>query len=870
MAVGMRFYSAQRERSLIAERSDSLLAVADLKVDQLAHWRRERLGDAGLVAAASDLSHILDRYLSNPKDLTDEDESIVRERLRGIKQAGDYDNVVFCDSRGDARISVVPVSLPRPVCGELVKEAERRRTVFATDFLKDSDGTLRLVFGCPILSLKSAVIGAILLVADPKDYLFPLIETWPGRSHTAETLLVRKEGNSVLFLNRLRHRQNAALEFSLPLSKSQVLAVQAVNGLEGVLSGLDYRGIEVIGAAHRVPDTPWYLIAKMDRAEALAPLRGAEWTALLVLSLLVVAAGSIVVLLWRQQQLRDYRRQYEAEVRQREMASRFEYLTRYANDIILLFDGAGNVVEANEQAISAYGYTREELLRLKINDLHAPSTFSELPEVNQDRSLTCETKHRRRDGSIFPVEVSSGMVEFKGKRWVQSIIRDVTERKRAEADLKRANRSLRMLTACNEALIRDVNEHDLLGEICRIAVEIGGYRLAWVGFANRDESKTVRLAAKAGTDDDFLETGGITWADEPAGQTPMGMAIRTGRLSLVRGTEGVEQPSFRRYAEDLGIAAGVGLPLTVEGDIIGALAVYSAEVESFDPEEVKVLNELADDLSFGVQTIRGRERQRQSEEALRQSEEQLRQWQKMESIGRLAGSLAHDFNNYLTVIDGYCDFLIADLNQDDPMRGPLEEIRKSGDKVAQLTGQLLAFSRRQAPDFKPISLTEILEDSRNILGRLVGKDVELVFDLAPDLWQVRTDSGQMQQVLMNLATNARDAMPSGGKLVIRANNYHRDRETPTEPGMKPGDYVLLSMEDTGVGMDEETMHHIFEPFFTTKPPGKGTGFGLSTVYGIVRQSSGWILAKSQVGKGTTFQIHLPRANGQYKKVGLAS
>jgi signal transduction histidine kinase len=348
----------------------------------------------------------------------------------------------------------------------------------------------------------------------------------------------------------------------------------------------------------------------------------------------------------------------------------------------------------------------------------------------------------------------------------------------------------------------------------------------------------------------------------------MGTAIRSGQFALVRGTEGIEHEPFRRFAESRGIVAGVGLPLRVEGEVVGAFAVYSAEVGSFDPQEIAILTELSEDLSFGVQTIRRRQAQRAAEEALQQREEQLRQWQKLEHIGRLAGSVAHDFNNYLTVIDGYCDLVLASLSPEDPLRGPVSEMRKAGERATQLTRQLLAFSRQQALDLRPISLTEVLMDSESMLRRLVGEGIEMVLEAPPDLWPIMADPVQIQQVLMNLAANARDAMPSGGKLTVRAMNLIQGHEAlPVVPSMRPGEYVILTVEDTGVGMNEETRDRVFEPFFTTKPAGQGTGLGLSTVYGIVRQSGGWISVESQPGQGTTFRIHFPRSHANSLQFG---
>src|SRR5579863_2711185 len=239
-------------------------------------------------------------------------------------------------------------------------------------------------------------------------------------------------------------------------------------------------------------------------------------------------------------------------------------------------------------------------------------------------------------------------------------------------------------------------------------------------------------------------------------------------------------------------------------------------------------------------------------------EQQLRQAQKMEAIGRLAGGIAHDFNNLLMVISGYCEFLLERIGPDPAVRGPAQEIARAASRATSLTSQLLAFSRKQMLAPKVLDLNAVVTENLNMLTRVIGEDIDLVMIPGGELGAVKADPGQIEQVIMNLAVNARDAMPQGGKLTIETANIALDESyARVHAPAEPGEYVMLAVSDNGMGMDAETQTHIFEPFYTTKGP-KGTGLGLSTVYGIVKQSGGYIWVYSEPGKGTSFKVYLPR------------
>jgi PAS domain S-box-containing protein len=703
-AIGLMAYWSHIEQKNTVERGvrNQLLTIADIKVRELSQWRTMQLEQARAILGDRMALTVLRRVVAG--DARASERAAVYAWMDALAKHLRYANVLLLDRQGKLVLSVgqrlgSPEHLRRLAAGTL-----RNGTDMLRDFLRDAPSDqVHIGLNLPLrLAPGSAAFGVLAFGIDPATYLYPLLETWPVASASGETVLVRQDGNDAVFLSRLIGRPNSAVNFSIPMSRTDVLAVQAVAGKEGNIRALDADGLPLVAAVRRVPDSPWYLIAKMNEDEVQAPIRRRSLVLGLGAVLLILAVGAFIVLWWRRQQLQVYRERYEAEIERRaveerasralqESESRFREIFEQA--AIGMADSSldARFIRVNQRLCEIMGYPQEELLGRTFRDITHPDN------LDRDEQLVAQ---------LLRGELSSFSVE---KRYVR-------------------------------------------------------------------------------------KNGDVVWAN-----------------------------------------LMVSLHRSPSGDPLHFLAI--------------------------VEDITG---QKRAEEERFNLERQLLQAQKMESVGRLAGGVAHDFNNHLTVINGYCAMLLDEMGPDDPLREPVDEILLAGNRAATLTQQLLTFSRKQVAEPRVVSLNDIVAEARKMLSRLIGDDIEIVAQLDPGVGSVVVDPSQMNQVLVNMAVNARDAMPDGGRIIIETSNVDLDEGYAAQhAGVEAGQYVLLSVTDTGVGMTQQVMQHIFEPFFTTKGTG-GTGLGLSTVYGIVTQAGGWVWVYSEPGAGSAFKVYFPRAGGATK------
>jgi len=446
-ACGYFYYNHQRKQ-MIAEKRGELSAVAELKVNEISRWLEERLRD-GQVIAGNPLSRSnLQQWLQHPDAGS---LSEIRLWIESFRTNFDYRAVLLADNNGNVCLS----SPAGETTGlEITKHfAEVRQAgepLFIDLHRSRADEQITCGLLVPVLGEQElTTAGVLVLQIDPAKFLYPLIQSWPSLSRTAETLLLRKEGDTVVFLNELRHRKNTALALRLPIDENQALAAAKAFTREGVVEAVDYRGIPVLAALKPVPNSPWFLVAKVDLEEIFAPIRERAWLTALLAALVVAVGGAIVTAVWNHRKMELYQREYALEQEKLELAQRYEYLTRFANDSLMLVDDNGAIVEVNERATAIYGYTREEFLQLNVSDVRAPEKPSDIEgqwhQIREQNGLVFETVHRRKDGCRFPVEVSVRIVQLGGADHYWATIRDISARRQTEEILQQSEQRYRTL-----------------------------------------------------------------------------------------------------------------------------------------------------------------------------------------------------------------------------------------------------------------------------------------------------------------------------------------------------------------------------------------------------------------------------------------
>ena len=731
-------------------------------------------------------------------------------------------------------------------------------------------GVDAIAFTAPILDSRGAFQGVVTLqvgipfLEEVTTRTIQTLETQPSMGGQVEYQMVTRHGR-VFVDSELPHKGAINLkELKLPsvlLSESGVPGfieeehlqrhVQMVTGYAQTKGFGEFDGLG------------WSVLIRMERQDILAPLHAILWKVGIVGG--VIWIPMLGLLFWATARLRAEHRQAQqesawakaAEAALLQSQARNRAIVDTALDAVITIDSSGIVTDWNAQATAIFGWTREEVLGTALSETIIPERDRQAHAHGLREFLRTgtgailgrriEIVAQHKDGREFPVELAVSPAKIGEAYIFSAFIRDITERRRAERRL-----------VSQYAVTRVLSEATTMEEAVLKIVQAIGENMEWdLGVFWRVDKATGVLrcfdqwkAPSVQADQFIQETWQRVFASGeglPGGIWASGKSAWLPDVTLddkfLRGTQ----------ARQAGLQGAFGFPIRVGTEIEGVIEFFSRHPRPPDDDLLRMVEDI------GLKINQFGERAR-TEGVLRETEAQLRQAQKMEAVGRLAGGMAHDFNNLLTVIRGYSELLLGRLGPADPTRKDIEEVKKAADRASGLTRQLLAFSRRQFVSAKVLDLNALIANMDGMLRRLIGEDiVELSADLDVSTGCIKADPGQIEQVIMNLVVNAKDAMPKGGRLTIETRNVTIGEEVRLEAvGVTPGSYVLLAVRDNGHGMDAETRSHLFEPFFTTKEKGKGTGLGLSTVYGIVKQSGGYITVESAPGVGTAFRIYFPR------------
>lgn len=1105
------------ERTLRQEAENQLEAIAELKANQIAAWRAERLGDAMTLMESPFIGPSLAGWLATGDPA---EAARLLEQFRSLKEHYGYDDILLVDAQGNVRLSWSGALKPlESEAAEAVARALAEKHPVLTDLHLAADGrTPHLGAVAPLYAAGErggTPLGAVILQMRADRFLYPLIQSWPVPSETAETLLVHREGESALFLNDLRHRPGWALALRIPLSHTEMPVVQAALGKEGFFEGRDDRNVRVLSFIKAVPNSPWYVIAKIDAHEALGEWRFRIWMLSLLtigLVLMVAAAGALIA---QRAEVRHQRALAQAEAALHQVEAGYHTTLLSVGDAVIVTDLAGRVTLMNPVAEALTGWARAEaagrplgeIFAIMNEETHAPveNPVSRVLREGGVAGLGNHTLLLARDGREIPIADSGAPIrdEAGTMSGVVLVFRDQTAERTHLRQLMALNCLGQALARSNDlgAIFRAVCEHlprivdcpnllislwDEETRTLRAAYALADGKpqdvSAFPPLSMREDAplegrrraliaqQPVRMESLPAPSEGGHLIGAVDEAHIPhsALYVPMvvegrtlgllevqsyregayterevallipaanqiGLAIQNTRLleslqaerdmlarerSLLRTVldhlpgpvyiydhEGRLQISNRadceangwREEDVLGQTAldlfpgevgerthaenmrllQTGDPIlnreerfvTPEGEVrwflnskipfrdaSGRIAGLVGIVHDITPvkeavealiqsEEEKSLildnvserflylgpdlrvhlaNKAAADsvnqhprdllgrycyeiwhgraepcgncpvlraratghieegevesedghiyhhraypivdkrgeIEAFVEFVREVTRERQLERERLALEAQLRQAQKMEAIGRLAGGIAHDYNNMLQSILGYTQLALEETPEDHPLRMYLEEIQSAGRRSATLTRQLLAFARRQTITPEVLDLNAYIEEMLKMLRRLIGENIILRWFPAQGGLHVFMDPSQISQILANLVVNARDAIADAGTITIKTADAEIDEAyTALHAEAAPGRYVVLSVSDTGCGMTEEVKAHLFEPFFTTKPLGQGTGLGLATVYGIVKQNGGFINVYSEPGLGATFRLYLPR------------
>lgn len=956
---GYWYYLVESQR-IRQDKYATLAAIGELKAGQIQWWIKERQADAGRLTKDplfidSDL-----RLLLNPGNQGLR--SLLRAHLQSQLMVDVYADILLTDANGKILLSAQNDS--HPIDAATLRAIETslasRQTTFS-DLYRCPNGVVHLDTVAAVLDGRGRLFSMVILRSNAERFLFPLIQSWPTPSQTAETLLVKRDGEEVVYLNELRHRTGTALALRFPLARTEIPAVQAILGRTGMFLGRDHRGKDVIADLRPIAGTPWFLAAKVDAAELLADVNERARLILFIVVIFILLAGLATAFYYRKRQVGLYRDALQAQRDTWEAQGRLKATLYSIGDGVIATDAEGRVRQMNPVAEALTGWREDEAqgkpleeIFCIVNEVTRATVENPVQQALREGLVVGLANHTlliARDGTERPIADSAAPIHDESGSiiGVVMVFRDQTDERARLKDLQESESRLSQtieflpdatfvidaqgtVVAWNRAIedLTGIPAEEIIGRNdYAYAIPFYGHRRPiMIDLVLKPDDKIAQTYATYSPEERRViseshftnfQGRGETWLWNTASilYDPDGRIM--GAIESIRDITARKQGE-RALQESL-LVLNAALESTADGILIvdkeGRITRWNQKFAAMwkmppavlaqhddaaldyvlpqlaEPEEflakVKELYAHEDQASFDYiefkdgrvferysqpqkigEDIIGRvwsfndiSQRRLAEGERRKLEAQFCQSQKMEAVGRLAGGIAHDFNNMLNVIIGQAELAAMKMGENSSLQSNIEEITKAAQRSADLVRQLLGFARKQIIAPQVLDINDTVENMLKMLRRLIGEDIDLLWKPAGDLWPVKIDPVQVSQLLANLTVNARDAIVGNGKVIIETDNAEFDETyCGQHEGFIPGQYVTLSVSDDGCGMSKETMGLLFEPFFTTKPMGQGTGLGLATVYGVVKQNKGFINVYSEPGQGSTFKIYLPRVRSE--------
>ncbi len=859
-AAGYLYFRGQKEEVKKYMRQE-LMTIAALKQAQVSQWLKERKGDCEVIRNNPQTALRFYNLLQQRNASAEQELKLwMKSRLTSYN----YENIFFFD-RNKKLVLRVGESEEKDFNDRfyfLLDKADKTgETVFSDLYVAGVHEEYDIDYFVP-LSLNrenKARAGFIVLRADPKTFLYPVISADKVNQSSLKNILYEIKDDRIDILSPLSDfKRSVSIEQSTELIQTD---------RDTVLEGFDYNNNAVIAASVKIQGSPWYLVSQIDQKEIYSVLNQQETMILIISGLIVIAAFIGIGFIWRDRQAKFYKQLYEQHSETKTLELRLDYLVKYANDIIMVANSDGQIIEFNDAAGRFYQYSKEELYLMKYDTLRAPgykiqSMSNFFKEIEKRNGKVYESLHARKDGTIVPVEVSARVIEKNGRVFLQLIIRDITDRKEAELGMNRLNRLYEITGAINKVITRKQLLDEMLDEICRVTVEAGKFRLCWIGKLNGDE---VIPAAWAGTEEGYLSNPGFTAGNNPPGNGPVGRSVRTRKVHYSNDIG--KDPQMVHWAAEASkrnLNSAASVPLVADSEVIGVFVVYASEKNYFNTSELKLLEGAGQDIAFAIRRIKDEEEKERINIELKKNEAEIKNLN--ESLERrikartaqlvaanreleaFSYSVSHDLRAPLRSIDGFSEALMHDYKNllDETGLSYVSQVRQASQRMSQLIGDLLTLSR--------VTRHEILKRDIDLSGMAASISEELKktepgrkvqFIIEPGIHD-EADETLMRAAIYNLLENAYKFTSKKEEAIIEFGRRNSNGK---------GIYFI---KDNGSGFDPRYGAKLFAPFqrLHSYEEFPGTGIGLANVQRIISRHQGKIWVEAELNKGATFYFTL--------------